>query len=246
MTRGSAVWSEAFRVRASEVDAGGHASVEAICDWLQEAAGNHAGSLGWAVDDLLPRGLTWVLVRLRLELGRVPAWKALVEVSTWPSGVDRAWALRDFRLRDGDGGEIGVAGTAWAVLDLASRRPIPPPQEVVDAALGTPGRLFEGPIERLPEVTGAPPGRTIEVLFSDLDMNRHANNVRVIGWLLRGLPDAIRARRLARLEVEFRAEALLGDALVSEAVATGDSTYLHRVARPADGKEIARARSSWL
>jgi medium-chain acyl-[acyl-carrier-protein] hydrolase len=245
VTRENAVWSETFRVRASEVDAGGHASVEAICDWLQEAAGNHAASLGWAVDDLLPRGLTWVLVRLRLELHRVPAWKETVEVTTWPSGVDRAWALRDFRLRDGDGRDIGSAGTAWAILDLASRRPVPPPSEVTDAAVGTPGRLFEGPIERLPEPAGAPPRRPIEVRFADLDMNRHANNVRVIGWVLQGLPDEVRPRRLARLDVEFRAEALLGDALVSEAVAAGDATFLHRVVRPADGKEIARARSSW-
>lgn len=36
------VWSEGVRVRAYEVGPDGAAGMPALCDWLQEAAGNHA------------------------------------------------------------------------------------------------------------------------------------------------------------------------------------------------------------
>ena len=78
-----AVWEETFRTRAYEVDAGGAASPLTLCNWLQEAAGNHANALGWSVDALAPKGLTWVLSRLHLEIGRLPAWKEVVRVATW-------------------------------------------------------------------------------------------------------------------------------------------------------------------
>ncbi len=239
------VWTEKFVVRSSELDASGRASAEAVCSWLQEAAGNHATRLGWAVDDLLPKGLTWVLTRLRVDLDRLPSWRQEVEVATWPSGVDRAWALRDFRMTDGGGAAIGVAVTAWAILDLASRRPISPPDDLQEIARGTPPRVLDGPFGRVPELSEPEAATPIVVRFADLDLNRHANNVRMVGWVLEGLPDAVRFGTLRRLEVEFRAEALLGEALRSETAAAAEKTFLHRVVRIDDGREIVRARTTW-
>lgn len=242
MTR---IWNERFVVRASEVDASKRASAEAVCAWLQEAAGNHAARLGCAVDDLLPRGLTWVLTRLRVDLDRLPSWREEVEVSTWPSGVDRSWALREFRLTDSGGAAIGVAVTAWAILDLASRRPMSPPVELAEIARDTPPRVRGGPLAKVPELSDPETSRPIEVRFADLDLNRHANNVRMVGWVLEGLPDAVHFGTLRRLDVEFRAEALLGDALRSETAAAAEKTFLHRVVRIDDGREIVRARTTW-
>lgn len=240
------VWTEKFVVRSSEVDASGRASAEAVCSWLQEAAGNHAKRLGCAVDDLLPKGLTWVLTRLRVDLDRLPSWRQEVEVATWPSGVDRSWALRDFRMTEGGGAAIGVAVSAWAILDLASRRPIAPPVELAEIARGTPPRVLNGPLAKVPELSDPKTSRPIEVRFADLDLNRHANNVRMVGWVFEGLPDAVRFGTLRRLEVEFRAEAMLGESLRSETASASEAkTFLHRVVRPADGREIVRARTAW-
>src|SRR5512136_1438306 len=124
------MWSESFRVRASETDARGRASIPAICNWLQEVAGNHATALDWAVDQLTAQGMTWVLSRLRLVLARAPRWREEVRVTTWPGGVQRAWAFREFQITGREGEELGRGTSAWLLLKLATRRPVRPPAPV--------------------------------------------------------------------------------------------------------------------
>jgi acyl-ACP thioesterase len=111
----------------------------------------------------------------------------------------------------------------------------------------TPARVIEDDFDRLPEVERAEFERSLEVRNSDLDINRHANNVSVIGWALESLPlDRIEGRQLADFEIEFRAETRGGDHVVTQAQASGGPTFLHRLARQGDQREIARARSVWM
>ncbi|OFV79383.1 MAG: hypothetical protein A2Y78_15140 [Acidobacteria bacterium RBG_13_68_16] len=241
-------WTESFRVRAYEVDVSGKASVATVCNWLQETAGNHVTALGWAVDDLAPRGLTWVLSRLHLRLHRLPGWRDDVRIVTWHAGVLRLYGVREFRITDSSEGELGIATTGWVLLDLVARRPIRPPNALEEMARSTPERVLADPFAKLPEVSDAKGARTFEVRFSDLDMNRHANNVSVIGWALDALPDeVVLGSSLAGLEIEFRTEAVRGDRIAVEVQRTSgkSATFLHRLVRERDGREVARARTVW-
>ena len=248
MDQAPAVWCEYFRVRAYEVDASGRASVAAVANWLQETAGNHATALGWAVDALQAQGCTWVLSRFHLRLMRQPEWREEVRVATWPSGVHRLYAFREFRITDLSEGELGIATTGWVLLDLAARRPIRPPNALEEMARSTPERVIADPFAKLPEVGGAKGAKTFEVRFSDLDMNHHANNVSVIGWALDALPDeVVTGGAPAEVEIEFRAEAVRGDRITVQVQRTsGENTaFLHRLVRESDGREVAQARTVW-
>jgi acyl-ACP thioesterase len=246
--RAPVVWSETFRVRAYEVDASRYASVPAMCNWLQEAAGNHATALGWAVDELQARGLTWVLSRLHLRLAGRPGWRDDVTVTTWPAGVQRLFALREFRVSSAGAGELGVATTAWLLVNSASLRPVRPPAAVEGMAAGGPGRVLDDTFAKLPDVAVAELDGVFDVRFTDLDMNRHANNVSVIGAMFEALPENVAVgRALAELEIEFRAEALRGDRLRVQAQRVGEEgcRFLHRLLRESDGREVARASTAW-
>jgi medium-chain acyl-[acyl-carrier-protein] hydrolase len=169
-----------------------------------------------------------------------------LRVTTWPSGAHRLWAIREFRLAGAGGEEIGVATTGWMVVNLASRRPVRPAAEVVAIGQRTPPRALEDEFEKLPEIGRVALARTLEVRSSDLDINRHANNVSVVGWALESLPlEHLEGRQLAGFEIEFRGETKAGDRVTTEAETADASTFIHRLVREADGREIARARSLW-
>ncbi len=244
---GVGTWAEEYVVRAYEVDASGRASLPTVCNWLQETAGIHAASLGWSVQRLGAQGLTWVLQRLRVRLDREVAWGERVKVQTWPAGVQRLFALRDFRITTVDGAPVGVATSSWVLLNLASRRPVRPPRVLEELAEPSAGRALVDDFERAPELDDAPRERVLEVRHADLDVNGHANNVSVIVWLLESLDPGELAGSLSRLEVEFRAEAVRGDTIVTQAarLAAPPVAYAHRLVRRGDGREIARARSEW-
>ena len=242
------VWTDTYAVRANEVGSHGRASAAAICNWLQETAGNHATHLGWGIEGLMGQGMTWVLSRLHLALDRPPGWRERVSVTTWPAGARRLFAVREFRISADGGAELGRATTGWMVINAASRRPVRPPEDVERMGLLAPPRVVEDEFGRLPEVAAAEFERSVEVRFADLDMNGHANNVSVIAWSLEALPPEVAlGSALREIEVEFRAEAMYGDRIVVRAQREGGQgqTFRHALVRASDGREIARVRSVW-
>ena len=241
-------WSESFTLRAYEVDRHGRASLPTICNWLQEAAGNHAARLGWSVHELAEQGTTWVLARLRLRLDRAVAWGENVRVETWPAGAQRVFALRDFRLVADAGDLIGVATTSWMLMNLASRRPVRPPRALEELIARASGRALIDDMEKLPEVGEAESERRLEVRYADLDVNGHANNVSVISWVLEALEAETLERAPRELAVEFRAESTRGDGVTSRARCESPVPLVvaHALQRLSDGREIARARTIWF
>ena len=82
--------------------------------------------------------------------------------------------------------------------------------------------------------------------LSDLDANTHANNARIAEWVVEGVGREAWERSLIReLDVDFMAEALHGDTIVSRSRAQPEGEYLHSLVRSGDGREIARARTAW-
>ena len=238
---------ETFRVHSYDADAWGLLAAPALSGWLQEAAGHHAEVLGVGVEVLMSRGLTWVLLRQRVEVERPLVLGDDVEVTTWPSGVDRLAALRDFELRRRDGEVAARAVTQWLVLDLASRRPVRP-----DRVL--PGELHtEGP-HVLPAAAGRPPelgASTLERRFSiryrDIDRNLHVTNSSYVAWATEAVPQEVwRTLRLRAFEVHFLAECHLGSTVLSRLSPAGHGEFLHSIVREDDGRELARIQTSWV
>lgn len=235
---------ESFRVRVFQTDPGGRLTLPALCDFLQEAAGNHAGLLHASAPQMHDHGLAWVLARLYVRLERLPRWGRTLRVTTWPHARDRHSTRRDFLLQDGEGRELGRAATSWVTLDLASRRLVPLP-EFLDGLwdASVPGAL-DYPARSVPRLSGSGQGATpILVRRADLDVNGHVNNSRYPEWALESLPAQVLERRLLAADVSFRAECFAGETVVSES-APGEGGFLHAIRR-SDGTEAARMRTWW-
>jgi len=249
MDQRPAQWRGNFLVHAYEMDSRGNLTLLALCDWLQEAAGRHATALGWSIHDLMARGQTWVLSRLSVRVGAQPPFDASVAVSTWPSGVQRLHSLRDFRVTADDGEEVAVATTGWILLDLARRRPLRPPAEIDEVSRSGPGRALDDPFEHLPEVAAEAASEVaVTVPWSAIDVNGHANNVRLVEWLLAATPsDPGLSSTPSALEVEFRSEARHGDSLRALCAADARSPEVlhHSLRRTEDDQEVARGRTRW-
>ncbi len=238
-----------FTVHTFELDAFGLLAAPALTDFLAEAAGRHATALGVGLDVLMARGVTWVLARQRVELLRPARLHDTLEVETWPSGVDRLAALRDFRVRDAAGAELARATSQWFVLDLATRRPRPP-EAVLDAArFAQPGlpRAAEFTGGKLPELARWDAEKRFQVRYADIDRNLHVNNGSYLAWAIEAVPrETWQDARIAALEVSYRAECLLGSAVLSRAAAGPDGTFAHAIVREEDGKELARLVTRWV
>ncbi|MDP2697323.1 acyl-[acyl-carrier-protein] thioesterase [Thalassospira sp.] len=231
-------WRGDYRVRYSEITANGKATLPALADYMQDAAGWGAKRIGLAYDDTVDQGVAWVLARMVINVRDYPDNGDIITVETWPSGITRRAATRDFRLCDATGRIIAVAQSFWALFDLDTRRaarwpdwlmarlPDPPGPKLIDPALHP--ALAPGPL---------PDCDTLKARPSDLDIYGHVNNVRLMQWILgvagtNSTPDF----QPAMMDIRFRTEIR-----VQERVTVRHANGFAAIVRTSDDTELVRA-----
>ncbi|MBQ7393660.1 MAG: hypothetical protein IJV89_04840 [Lentisphaeria bacterium] len=166
-----------FLVRHHEAGLDGLLRLAPLFDMFQDAAAEHAQILGCGMDYLQEQGKAWVLSRIAVEISRMPAIGETVTVETYPTGVERLFAIRQFTVTDEAGSVIARATSCWLLLDAAALRPL----RIVET-LGTAlpmnedkPRHFPVParIAALPEKVAE---NTYTVRHSLVDVNQHLNN----------------------------------------------------------------------
>jgi len=235
----------AFTIHSFDADAFGHLAPAALAGYLQEAAGRSADGLGFGLAELVRRGATWVLARERVELDQPVRMGEVLEVETWPSGLDRLAALRDFRLWR-DGVEVGRALTTWFAIDLATRKPLRPAELLPEALHAQPPHVLPLAEPPLPPLEAAEVERRFQVRFSDIDVNAHVTNSSYVAWALEAIDEPTwRRQRVSALDVQFLAECGRDVYVRARSAVQPDGARLHEVAREADGKALARVRTRW-
>ena len=205
-------------------------------NYLQQAADDHAASLGVSSERLARRGLGWVLARQLLQIQRFPKVGDQVLVETWPSHRARQVFHRDFTMTDEDGGRFAVATSAWALFDLAERKAVTSPSRLADSVRYDPVRAARFATRTVVRLRVHDWERPVLPRWIDLDLNGHVNNAQLIGWVLEALPRAVLEKGCLReIDAVFRSECRLEDEVLSRAA---------RVAT--DGREIVRAETLWL
>ena len=237
-----------YGLHTYDVDFEGRAHPAALLNFLQDAAVRQAAAHGFSVPDLVKKGLTWVLSRYHVRIFRYPKLGETIEVQTWPSGRQGIFALRDFKVTGPDGGTVLTATSSFMILDLNSKKPVRM-DGLIPAEAVLEERALPDDFQSLPEVAETPDPVRFPVRRQDLDFNRHVNNVVYIQWGLEAVPhDVLMSSRPSRIEISYKAEAFLGDTILSgvrEEPGGEGRTFLHRITRETEGVEIARMRTIW-
>lgn len=220
------VWKEVFPIRYAEVTRAETVRLDTLFDYMQETAANHAENLGCGLAALNDRGMMWVLSRLKLSVLRTPCLGETVTVESWPSGVEKLFATREFVLSCGSE-IVAKASSYWLLLDRGKLRPL----RVLDALAGLlpdnreRGRFFTG-LDKLSRRPCSSPIE-VEVHESMVDVNCHMNNARYITQLFDWL--ALRLARLPEIreiQANFVAGTAPGSRLSIAGCDSGSSWYI--------------------
>ncbi len=234
-----------FPIPAAQCLTGLRASLPALTDLLQEAAGLHADALGVGLQTLREAGLTWMLGRLSLRLRALPAWKEEVSVETWPSGVrGRLVAERQFRMSGPRGEPLLEASSEWLCVDFAAQRLARLPEAV--HALARPGApnlgLCAGRPHPLPPEAPCVGEAVFPVRRAEIDANHHVNNGHYIRWMFETLPEALFfGPPPTAFDIEYKQAARLGDTVRVRTYRLAEGCHAHTVTREPDGLLLARA-----
>ncbi len=193
--------------------------LDGLAGIFQEAAWQHARSYG--VDFTSEESAVfWALHRLGVRAIRFPRWDETVRVTTWPSRIEKLYAMREYQVHVG-AELVAEASSAWLILSAgaggATSRPVPP-QRYLSQEWTSPGVPLEMPLGRLPALPdktvsaalGDPQRRWNLVRPSDTDRNEHVNNTRYAQWLRDAAPH-LTAAGGRTLVLTFTAETRAGE-----------------------------------
>jgi medium-chain acyl-[acyl-carrier-protein] hydrolase len=239
---------EEFTVASYESDSSGVLAIHALFDHFQELAGHHAHSLGVGFEKLREGGMAWLLSRIQLQIGSLPRWGDKVHLYTWPKGVDRLFALRDFRLDDAEGMTLVRATSCWLLVDLEKERPCRIQTLGVDLNFPHAEHAISGVPDKIDAREPLTAALEIQVLPSHLDVNDHVNNTHYARWITDCFGvDWQRARKIHSLQMNYLKQ-VLGEDRISLSTAHDASrpgTHYVQGVRRADGALVVQALVEW-
>lgn len=179
-----AVWKEEVKIKVYETGLTGKLKLSFLFNYFQEAAGNHATGLGVGYFQLKEKNLFWILSRIKVNILRMPDWGESVTITTWPKGIDKLFALRDFNFID-NAGNIIVSGTSCWLLVETQKYKI---HKIEELGIYVPEEnklkhaLSEN-LEKIKPLKGIPEVYRHKVTYNELDIHQHVNNSRYADWI---------------------------------------------------------------
>ncbi len=210
----SFLWQEQHTLKSYEVAPNKLLKLKSLFNYAQDVAWHHANALNFGFDDLIEHDLIWVLSRIKLKLNRLPAWGEKLTIETWPKGVDRLFALRDFYLKDENAKIIGAITSAWLTVNVHRRRPhrfkafesIDWPKDV---------HALNEQLDKITIVGSQVYADSRTVRHDEIDLNEHVNNAVFIGWMTDALFSYMgKIVDIKELQVNFEREAKIGDTIL--------------------------------
>jgi medium-chain acyl-[acyl-carrier-protein] hydrolase len=240
-------WIEEIDIRYYDLDLNGKLSFPALSFYIQEAATKHANELKMASFQLTHLNIIWVLYRLQVRMDHYPGFDEKIVIDTWPATIKNPYAYRAFRMFDKEEKEIGGALSTWILIDIDSRRPVRMPDFIYPLHNTERELPITTDFKRMKELETVTAQKEFEVLFTDIDTNKHTNNVSYIKWALETLPFDLRSESsIKEFDIEFRAETFHGDKIISQCEnvpSQEGQMFKHQISDAKDKRILALART---
>lgn len=208
-----------YEIKYQEVDGNKKLRLFNLENYLLEVAGTVADELGFGIAQLHPKGLTWILTRLSLEMYELPTHCEKVRFETWIESNAHMLSTRDFRIYSGDK-LIGQCKSVWAVLDLQKREIVNIFDDPIfaDSVDGDVIEMARVRMTTLPEPTGCMPHK---IVYSDIDYNGHCNSCRYLQAMMDAYLPNYYGKKI-RLDINYSKEVMLGDELQTYYLVSAD------------------------
>lgn len=198
-----------------EFDSENKLKANALFNYIQDIAAEHAESLYVGRKDLEQWNLFWVLSWVKVKILSYPKFGESIRIKTWPKRQHRLFSLRDLLFYNQNDEVFAKVTTAWLLVNANTMRatsveslPIPINYHPDEEALSeTPDK-----ISALTENKKLVFQKNIK--YSDIDVNKHVNNAKYVEYLLDCYSKSeLENRWIKEITLSFLAEAKFDDTI---------------------------------
>jgi acyl-ACP thioesterase len=201
-----------YELRYFEMNKHGMASPTAILTLLEETAAEHSLNINYSLYSLERQNIGWILVSGMIDMIRYPKYKEKITIRTWISKYSLVKGHRENIIFDDSGTVIGMAKGIWAFYDTEKKKPVPIFEEIKLKWGVNPEISREIDMDIIKVIDDREYQEEYDVHKSDVDNNKHVNNIRYFHWLIESLSDEITDNYfLKRINAKFYSGAEYGE-----------------------------------
>jgi medium-chain acyl-[acyl-carrier-protein] hydrolase len=190
--------------------------LSALFNYLQDIASLHSENTNLGIEKLQnDLGVAWVMIRIMLDIKRMPVCNENIVVETWPLQPKKMEIERDFVVSDTDGSVLVSAVSNWVVLDM-EKREIQKMENVVapENYVFIEKKAIDRRMGRLKAAGQLYPVFKKSVGYSDIDINGHVNNSKYIDFIADCFSlEEHEKHSVKSIQVNYISEALAGDTI---------------------------------
>lgn len=208
------LYSKKIKFNYSDFDTNDNILPNSILSYFQDIAGEHANLLNVGYLDLLKNNYIWVLDKIRFEIIKDIKLNEDYLIQTWPLKASILQFQREFNILDKDNNIVIKASSIWCVLDINSRKLVRTKNiqfninEYLENKSFDDGFILFKPVD----ISTYKKGIFNKVSFSQLDHNKHMNNVKYSILAIDSIPDILNLK-IKQMQINFQKECVFKDNL---------------------------------
>lgn len=198
-----------IRVDYTQGDLNGRMKPGSVLRAVQQISMEHCDDLGFTVPVMMERNRVFVLIKLLIDVERMPMEGETVRLTTYAYAPKRLAYQRVTKLESPDGEPLVTVDARWTMVDTATWRITRAVEEDLVAQM-LPVQDFDD--IRMPKIefTGERP--EVRVRYTMLDTNKHVNNAVYADWVQDALePELLGGAQIRRMSLLYHREARPGD-----------------------------------
>ncbi|MEL7565830.1 MAG: acyl-ACP thioesterase domain-containing protein [Dehalobacterium sp.] len=238
-----------YRIHFYEIDYRKRILPAAIINYFQDIAIMQSEELGVGIDFLAEHNLAWSLIQWDIKIHKYPVLGQEVKVFTRPVAFDKFYAYREFRVMGPQDELMADAYSLWVLKDVAKKRITKIPAFMFETYGITTGNIPEKEMVKPWEISRIDSEKEFLVRYSDIDTNRHVNNVKYFEWAIETMPlETVVKCILEKIRISYKKGTLFGDKVRVQTEIKAENkavTGIHKITNEQD-QTVCLLETAWV
>jgi len=237
-----------YNIHFYEVNYDKKADITSIMNYLGDLATYQSEELGVGIDFLMEKKIAWVVYKWNVHMDKYPEYNGTITVKTIPYSIRKFYAYRKFEIWSKNE-KIGEASSLWFLINTEKRKPCRVPEDIYKAYGLTQQDDTQLEFEKLMVPSKVDSEKRFDVRYSDIDTNKHVNNVKYVSWALENIPiDVVKNCSVSDIKVIYEKETSYGQTISvqTQMEETEDKYIFDHVIKNSEGEKLTLIKTEFL
>ncbi|QAT41526.1 acyl-ACP thioesterase domain-containing protein [Clostridium sp. JN-9] len=243
------VTTKEYEIHYYEIDYKKRLLLTSLMNFFNDIVNHQSEDFNVGIDYMAERKKTWVLYKWSINIKRYPLLEEIIRIKTVPSSFNKFFGYRKYEVYDSKDDLIMTADSVWFLIDIEKRKPIRISDDMYLAYGISKDDNADVKIKKIKSPEQTQYEKTFNVRYSDIDTNKHVNNVNYVAWALETVPkEIVLDHSLNNIIVTYEKETTYGDIVKSkvQVIDNQDGTILckHKI-EGNNGTELTIMETNW-